>query len=66
MTKKRSLDRAITPDLRKRLEELFADSPLNDEPLTREQEEAIDRLMGRRPKASRARGGGRARHRRVN
>ena len=26
-------DRAVTPHLRKRLEELFADSPLNDEPL---------------------------------
>ena len=46
-------DHAITPNLRKRLEELFADSPLNDEPLTPEQEEAVDRLMGRRPKASR-------------
>ena len=34
-------------DLRRRLEELFADSPLNDEPLTDEQKAAVDRLMGR-------------------
>jgi hypothetical protein len=40
-------DYAITPNLRKRLEEMFADSPLNDEPLTKEQEDAVDRLMKR-------------------
>jgi hypothetical protein len=34
-------------DLRRRLEELFADSPLNDEPLTDEQKAAVDRFMGR-------------------
>jgi hypothetical protein len=38
LTNKRKMtDEAITPNLQKRLEELFADSPLNDEPLTPEQ-----------------------------
>jgi len=46
MTNKRKMTHeAITPNLQKRLEELFADSPLKDEPLTPEQEEAVDRLM---------------------
>jgi hypothetical protein len=34
-------------NLRRKLEELFEDSPLNDEPLTEEQKRVVDELMGR-------------------
>lgn len=36
-------------DLQKRLEKLVADSPLNDEPLTPEQEEFFHRMYAERP-----------------
>jgi hypothetical protein len=39
-------------DIKERLLELFEDSPLNEEPLTPEQEELVDRMMGREPKAA--------------
>jgi predicted aminopeptidase len=46
----KSKDHAVVPDVQKRLEELFADSPLNDEPLTAAQKAFMDRLMRRKPK----------------
>ena len=41
MAERKRKDRTITPDLQKRLEQIVADSPLNDEPLTPEQEERL-------------------------
>jgi len=34
-------------ELGQKLEEIFEDSPLNDEPLTEEQKAAVDRIMGK-------------------